>query len=249
MSSADDLPLPYGWVKEYDPATEHPFYVDTKSNPPRSIWVHPYEDQQYLDEHPEVREKVGNLMKQVETDRAREELTSPNPTTPVRRSSFSGRDNDDMRDGPSAGSAAVVDANKSAKKRGFLSKMKDKAIGTREEREAYKRELARVDAERRKQREEALRLQRAAWKKQQEEYARQQAQYAQQHPQYAQHPQYYQQAGPSYGYRYGPPAGVPYGYGQPGYQQRSNGFGGAGGSGLALLGGLAGGLLLGDLLF
>ncbi|KAI0036618.1 hypothetical protein K488DRAFT_81863 [Vararia minispora EC-137] len=246
MSSVDDIPLPFGWIKEYDPATQHNFYVDTKANPPRSIWTHPYEDPQYLDEHPDVREKVGSMMRQLETDRVREELNNPSPPMPARRNSFSGRDNDDMRSGPTQGSAAVVDATRSAKKRGFFGKMKDKAIGTKEEREAYKREMARVEMERRRQREEALRAQRAEYQKRQQEYARQQAQWAQQHP------QYYPQAGPSqgYGYQYGPPAGVPYGYGQPQYvyqQRQSSGIGA--GSGLALLGGLAGGLLLGDLLF
>jgi hypothetical protein len=33
--------------------------VDTKANPPRSIWTHPYEDEVFLREHPDVHEKVG----------------------------------------------------------------------------------------------------------------------------------------------------------------------------------------------
>ncbi|KAJ7491124.1 hypothetical protein FB451DRAFT_1222132 [Mycena latifolia] len=41
--------LPHGWVKQYDPASKRDFYVDTTV--PRSTWVHPYQDAQYLREH------------------------------------------------------------------------------------------------------------------------------------------------------------------------------------------------------
>lgn len=37
-------PLPEGWVRQLDPNTGHHFYVDTKANPPKSIWQHPYDD-------------------------------------------------------------------------------------------------------------------------------------------------------------------------------------------------------------
>jgi hypothetical protein len=52
-----ERPLPYGWISQVDSNSGHRFYVDTKANPPRSIWVHPLEDEQYLREHPEAREK------------------------------------------------------------------------------------------------------------------------------------------------------------------------------------------------
>jgi len=47
-------PLPKGWVRDYDHANKHHFYVDTNSKPPRSIWVHPFEDDQFQQEHPEL---------------------------------------------------------------------------------------------------------------------------------------------------------------------------------------------------
>ncbi|KAL6707857.1 hypothetical protein ACN47E_003757 [Coniothyrium glycines] len=48
-SMEDELrELPPGWVRSFDPETSHQFFVDTRSNPPRSIWVHPYDDEQYL---------------------------------------------------------------------------------------------------------------------------------------------------------------------------------------------------------
>ncbi|GAA5965064.1 hypothetical protein JCM3765_004844 [Sporobolomyces pararoseus] len=48
--------LPEGWVREFDPNSQHFFYVDTKASPPRSIWVHPLDDEVYLKQHPEHRE-------------------------------------------------------------------------------------------------------------------------------------------------------------------------------------------------
>ncbi|KAF2716882.1 hypothetical protein K431DRAFT_289045 [Polychaeton citri CBS 116435] len=48
--SMEDLnrPLPPGWVRTFDPKTEHQFFVDTTKEPPRSVWVHPYDDEEYL---------------------------------------------------------------------------------------------------------------------------------------------------------------------------------------------------------
>lgn len=34
-------PLPEGWIRQFDQASGHHFYVDTRATPPRSIWVHP----------------------------------------------------------------------------------------------------------------------------------------------------------------------------------------------------------------
>ncbi|KZT72777.1 hypothetical protein DAEQUDRAFT_754839 [Daedalea quercina L-15889] len=81
--SFDLRELPDGWIQEFDPQTKHPFWVDTRTNPPRSIWVHPYEDEQFLREHPHIRERI-----------ARGGLARPNSDAPPayspRRHSFSG---------------------------------------------------------------------------------------------------------------------------------------------------------------
>ncbi|SGY63626.1 BQ5605_C007g04812 [Microbotryum silenes-dioicae] len=37
------MELPKGWVREFDASSQHVYYVDTTKDPPRSIWVHPYE--------------------------------------------------------------------------------------------------------------------------------------------------------------------------------------------------------------
>jgi len=212
----NELPLPYGWSKEFDPSSNHWFYVDTKATPPRAIWTHPYFDEQYREEHPDVKEKIDLK-----------------PPVIQRRHSFHGQSDQERK--------ATLDsqpnpAAPSPRKRGFFGKLKDKAIGTKEEREAE--HLRRVEAQ---------------------ELARQQ------HIQrMSAYPEYGQYSGGAYGgfpsgsygsgygrhSRYGPPAGDPYSLG---------GFGGMGGMGgrrggrgmgmgLPLLGGMAGGLILGEML-
>jgi len=226
--SSSDPPLPYGWVQELDPKTNHPFWVDTKADPPRAIWTHPYDDEQYLREHPEVREKVQSLD-------TKQRDSKDCPLSKPRRHSFNGHDSSSVV--PEGDEAADDSSKKGKGKRGFFGKLKDKAIGTKEEREAHRKEQARLDMERQRQYTEMINAQRA-------QYAQEQALYNQRY-----------RAGPS-SQRYGPPPGDPYtygpgygsgygyGYGDGGYR-RQRGNGGA----LPLLGALAGGLLLGDLLF
>ncbi|KAM7202635.1 hypothetical protein V8F20_004424 [Naviculisporaceae sp. PSN 640] len=48
-SMEDELrPLPDRWVRTFDPATQHQFFVDTVSSPTRAIWHHPYDDDVYM---------------------------------------------------------------------------------------------------------------------------------------------------------------------------------------------------------
>lgn len=237
--------------------------VDTKANPPRAIWTHPYEDEQFLNEHPDIKKRLAKESSDMSGE-------APPPYEP-RRHSFSGM----PTAGPSRPSARLPTASQSGTptagssterhKRGFFGKLKDKAIGTKEEREEAKRQQALVcythrfkkacslpnppfsqlmeqrAEQRRKYLEELRRQQRMAQPARSDYYGQQQ--YGQQ--------QYGQQ---QYGYSqpvYGAPIGSPYGYGRPiGSRQRYNNNSGFGGGGIALplIGGLAGGLLLGDLL-
>jgi hypothetical protein len=158
IMSSDDLPLPYGWIREFDPKSNHPFWVrsyvlglnflrqhpllisalqvDTKADPPRAIWTHPYDDEQYLREHPDVREKVESLARQ-------QQDSKDSPSSNSRRHSFNGHDSASMV--PENDAANPNSSKKGKEKRGFFGKLKDKAIGTKEEREAYKKEQARVN--------------------------------------------------------------------------------------------------------
>lgn len=55
-------PLPTGWVRQWDAQTNHQFFVDTKSSPPRSIWWHPYDDEQYMRSLPDAeRQRIQSL--------------------------------------------------------------------------------------------------------------------------------------------------------------------------------------------
>ncbi|KAK3369886.1 hypothetical protein B0H63DRAFT_527651 [Podospora didyma] len=62
-SMEDELrALPPGWVREFDPKSQHQFFVDTNSAPSRSIWHHPYDDEQFLNSlTPSERERIRNL--------------------------------------------------------------------------------------------------------------------------------------------------------------------------------------------
>ncbi|KAJ7492749.1 hypothetical protein FB451DRAFT_1219472 [Mycena latifolia] len=206
-----ERPLPFGWIREVDSNTGHPFYVDTKATPPRSIWVHPLEDEQYLREHPEAREKA-----RPELDQKPSQTYSAPATPPVASSS-------------DRASYAASSGHK-PEKRGFLTKLKEKAVGTKEEREMEKRHKAEEKRQmlelRERRHQERLAAQAAMYQEQQR-----QQMYAQQYqPQYAPQQQY-----------------APYGGGYAAPAQQRSGFGG-GGMAMPLLGGLAGGLLLGEVL-
>ncbi|KAI9513037.1 hypothetical protein F5148DRAFT_1158264 [Russula earlei] len=226
--SSELPPLPYGWIEQFDPNSNHPFYVDTKADPVRRIWVHPYEDEQYLLEHPDVKEKVGSI------DRGQE-----SPASKPRRHSFNGLESDSVvKDADNAPRVSSKKGKEKEKeKRGFFGKLKDKAIGTKEEREALKKERARAEAEARRQQIELLKAKRA-------QYEAQQALYNQQYYQGGPPPpQYLPPAGNPYA-AYGPGYGSGYGYGYGDYRRG----GPSTSSALPFLGALAGGLLLGDIL-
>ncbi len=56
--------LPAGWKRQYDPSNHHQFFVDTNVEPPRSIWHHPYDDEQFMNNlDPEERHRVQNLQR------------------------------------------------------------------------------------------------------------------------------------------------------------------------------------------
>ncbi|KZM25407.1 uncharacterized protein EKO05_0000630 [Ascochyta rabiei] len=66
-SMEDELrELPPGWVRTFDPESHHQFFVDTTADPPRSIWTHPYDDEQFLSTlSPEERKKHSRMKRTV----------------------------------------------------------------------------------------------------------------------------------------------------------------------------------------
>lgn len=118
--------------------------VDTKAKPPRSIWVHPYEDEQFLKEHPEIKARLAKANDHLSPDDAP-------PAYAPRRHSYSGpsasSSSPDIRSSISnSGTPRPAAPGPSQKPRGFFGKMKDKAIGTKEEREEARRQEALVSA-------------------------------------------------------------------------------------------------------
>ncbi|KAJ8468953.1 hypothetical protein ONZ45_g17058 [Pleurotus djamor] len=124
-TTTESTTLPPGWLKEFDPNAQRHFYVDTNSTPPRSIWVHPYEDEQYLRDHPEHASTHGEHT----------EGSAPPPYESPRRHSWNGTS---QPAGPSSSKT---------QKRGMFGKLKDKMIGAKEEREAQKRLYEQMQAE------------------------------------------------------------------------------------------------------
>ncbi|GAA6063391.1 hypothetical protein JCM10212_002962 [Sporobolomyces blumeae] len=224
--------LPEGWRREFDPNSQHFFFVDTKATPPRSIWVHPFDDPDYLKAHPEHRE-------------ASRLYQPPEGAPPTNHSSAHepAKLQQDKVDhaathGGAAASSTSNDHHHGDKKkddRTLGRKLKDKMTGTTHEQRV---------AQRRKQKEEELKAYQAYLMR------RQQIMQAQREGRYQ--PVYAAPATPygrssmyGGGYGYGSPYGG-YGYGGGMYGRRP----GMGmGSGMALGGGLLGGLLLGDMLF
>jgi hypothetical protein len=61
--------LPPGWVRSFDQESHHQFFVDTRANPPRSIWVHPYDDEEFLNTlSPEERRKHTRMHRTMTMD-------------------------------------------------------------------------------------------------------------------------------------------------------------------------------------
>ncbi|CZR60600.1 uncharacterized protein PAC_10496 [Phialocephala subalpina] len=117
--------LPSGWVRQYDAQSHHQFFVDTKSDPPRSIWHHPYDDDTYLNTlSSQERERIKNLHHPM-----------PNRADMEAESSA---DDHDYHDEGVVGGGKVQEHLSGPHK--FGRKMKDKLTGsTHEEREASRR--------------------------------------------------------------------------------------------------------------
>ncbi|KAK3984637.1 hypothetical protein QBC44DRAFT_387663 [Cladorrhinum sp. PSN332] len=133
-SMEDELrPVPAGWVREFDPDSQHQFFVDTNSSPPRSIWHHPYDDEQYLASlSPDDRAIIAQHHQHAATPRR------PSQADMVAEST----DESDASTGPSTGSATGSATKKLA------GKIKDVLTGkTHSERAAERAARAAAEKE------------------------------------------------------------------------------------------------------
>ncbi|ETS80837.1 hypothetical protein PFICI_08366 [Pestalotiopsis fici W106-1] len=133
--------LPLGWVRSFDPKTKHQFFVDTKADPPRSIWHHPYDDSEYLDSvSPEERERIRGLARHPSIH----DITAE--TSDEEQDSNDNKSNHGhpavARHGRNISSSSSSSASAhNAGPRSFGRKVKDKITGTtHEQREAQRRQ-------------------------------------------------------------------------------------------------------------
>lgn len=240
-------PLPEGWVRQWDSKEQHQFFVDTKTDPPRSIWVHPIDDEDTWNslssEEKERLQAAESKMKRSPSFSKDEKSTGQAipqehyPTDLPPRSS---------------GSTSQPHVSQGSQKKGLGERLKDKVTGTTHDEREQSR--ARRDEEERQYYEMHARfraaMQRAAMTGQPQWFAKDRDG----KDIFVEPP-----AGPGYGYRgygggygYNPYTSGPYStpnarYIRPGYGYGRPGYGG--GMALPLAGGLFGGAMLGGLLF
>jgi len=245
----ENRPLPKGWVRTFDPTNSHQFFVDTTKDPPRSIWVHPYDDDEYLSTlSTEERERI--------------EQESMGRGHPPSKADILAGDTDDEDDHhPTASSSAHHDQDlpprvggKGKGKQTFGRKLKDKLTGMTHEERAEERKR-RAEEEQRMY-EQHLRIRQAMSRAAQTGQPQLLGKDKDGKDLYIEPPSY---AG-GYGGAY--PGGYnPYGSGgiyttpnaryirpsNPYNRPNGMGYGGGYGLPLALGGGLMGGMLLGDM--
>jgi hypothetical protein len=127
--------LPPGWVRQFDPGEQHQFFVDTKANPPRSIWTHPYDDPGFLATlSPEERKIHSRMHRSVTLEDITAESSDDedhNPRLPPR---------------PNAGGTSSSSGQPTGIHR-FTRKMKDKLTDSTHEQRQRQR-IQREEAER-----------------------------------------------------------------------------------------------------
>jgi hypothetical protein len=121
--------LPPGWTRSFDAQSQHQFFVDTTKNPPRSIWVHPYDDEEFLSTlSPEERKKHTRMHSTMTMDdlAAEDSDTEEHPLPPR----------------PTKGKVAATPVEPTGIHK-FSRKLKDKITGqTHEERERSRAQRA-----------------------------------------------------------------------------------------------------------
>ena len=143
-------PLPDGWVRLFDEQHEHQFFVNTRAEPPRSIWHHPYDDETFLstlssEERERIQEQSRKPTKQetaaLDTDGS--DTEEPHKHADQKTAKVSSP----RPDASTAGSPSTPTDPQSQKKP-LGRKLKDKITGsTHEQRVADREQRAREEAE------------------------------------------------------------------------------------------------------
>lgn len=226
-------PLPPGWLRQYDAQNHHQFFVDTRREPPRSIWHHPYDDDEYMNSlDPAERQKIQGSLRV--------------PSNADINAESSEDDHDRHHDSASSTQPLPPRPEKQEKQK-FGRKMKDKLTGTTHEQRQEERRQRAIAEEQAYERHRQLRQAMVnAMNTGQPQYI---GKDRDGRDLYIEPPQHANGGGYYNPYTHGPyaspnarflrPAG-PYG--------RPYGRGYGGGYGLPLAGGLMGGMLLGGMM-
>lgn len=124
-------PLPKGWVRTLDPETHHQFFVDTTKDPPRSVWHHPYDDEEYL-----------STLSGAERERIEQESMGRG-RPPSKQDIIAHHTDEEDDDHPAASSSSAAKKGQELpprpEQKGFGRKMKDKITGTTHEQRVAER--------------------------------------------------------------------------------------------------------------
>jgi hypothetical protein len=144
--------LPEGWIRQYDTMEQHQFFVDTRAKPPRSIWHHPYDDEQYL----------STL-----TSEERERLQESHRTPSAADLAMDITDDEDGHDGKGMAPPSGAPSNATpdlpprptldSKKSGLGRKLKDKVTGKTHEQRVEERRQRAIEEQRQYEAHQAFR--------------------------------------------------------------------------------------------
>ncbi|KAL8941722.1 MAG: hypothetical protein Q9211_001698 [Gyalolechia sp. 1 TL-2023] len=133
-------PLPQGWIRQYDAENHHQFFVDTTREPPRSIWHHPYDDEEFMKTlNPKERQKIQSS------------LQVPSHDDIAAESSDEDRDDHSPQHTGAGNTTSTTTSSSSEPQSGATRlgrKLKDKLTGTtHEQREEQRRQRAIAEEE------------------------------------------------------------------------------------------------------
>lgn len=144
----ENRPLPKGWIRQFDATHEHQFFVDTTKEPPRSIWHHPYDDDEYLATlSPEKRERIEASKKGPNRRDTETMSTDGSVDGDIHDSKYDATTTSKpAHQNPNAGEGSSAQAGQQKPK--FGRRLKDKLTGmTHEQRVAEREQRAREEEE------------------------------------------------------------------------------------------------------
>ncbi|KAL7412805.1 hypothetical protein BDY24DRAFT_391117 [Mrakia frigida] len=140
----EERELPEGWIRQFDQGSGHQFFVNTEANPPRSIWTHPFDEDECFRSNPDSRPHQPFSSSQ-------QQQYGLVATPSLSQAEIHEREQ--VQENRTK--AADVKAAEKSENRSFGEKMKDKLTGsTKAERDADKRKKIAAGRERQQRQQE-----------------------------------------------------------------------------------------------